>query len=149
VGFRVLHNRQHGPPTKPINPAQLGFRAVRIGGATRAPDYGLLGVKPCPIQQVNLDDIQAELVKYCQAKELELNIHVMEDGIICSPSNPYLVALINTLRNLSGLEPAIGRKLPGTSARFAPNGQGVVWGQTGMGPHSSGERHFIPGILPY
>ena len=28
----------------------------------------------------------------------------------------------------------VGRKLPGTSARFAPGGQGVVWGQTGIGP---------------
>ena len=35
------------------------------------------------------------------------------------------------------------------SARFAPGGQGVVWGQTGIGPHAKGERHFIPSILPY
>jgi hypothetical protein len=43
----------------------------------------------------------------------------------------------------------IGRKLPGTSARFAPGGQGVVWGQSGIGPHAANERHFIPSILPY
>ena len=45
--------------------------------------------------------------------------------------------------------PAIGRKLPGTSARFAPKGQGVVWGQSGIGPHARDERHFVPSILPY
>jgi succinyl-diaminopimelate desuccinylase len=113
------------------------------------PDYGLLGVELRPIPQDNLNDIQAELVRYCQSKELEIKIHVMENGIICSPSNPYLAALINTVRKLSGGEPTIGRKLPGTSARFAPEGQGVVWGQSGLGPHSRGERHFIPSILPY
>ncbi len=113
------------------------------------PDYGLLGVELRPIPQDNLKDIRAELMKYCQSKELEIIIHVMEDGIICSPSNPYLVGLINTVRTLSGSEPIIGRKLPGTSARFAPDGQGVVWGQAGLGPHSRDERHFIPSILPY
>jgi hypothetical protein len=43
----------------------------------------------------------------------------------------------------------VGRKLPGTSARFAPGGNGVVWGQSGIGPHARGERHYIPSILPY
>jgi acetylornithine deacetylase/succinyl-diaminopimelate desuccinylase-like protein/gamma-glutamyl:cysteine ligase YbdK (ATP-grasp superfamily) len=113
------------------------------------PDYGLLGMELRPIPQDNLEDIQAELARYCQAKELELKIHVMENGIICSPSNPYLTALINTVRTLSGAEPTVDRKLPATSARFAPEGQGVVWGQSGLGPHSKGERHFIPSILPY
>jgi hypothetical protein len=74
---------------------------------------------------------------------------VKENGIICSPSNPYLGALKNTVRLLSGAEPKIGYKLPATSARFAPDGQGVVWGQSGLGPHSKDERHFIPSILPY
>ena len=37
----------------------------------------------------------------------------------------------------------------GTSARFAPNGQAVVWGQSGLGPHAKDERHFIPSIEPY
>ncbi len=112
-------------------------------------DHGLMGVELRSIPQDNLKDIQAEILKYCQSKELEIIIHVMEDGIVCSPSNPYLAALINTVRTLSGSEPSIGRKLPGTSARFAPDGQGVVWGQSGVGPHSRDERHFIPSILPY
>jgi hypothetical protein len=94
-------------------------------------------------------EIKAEVIRYCQSKELELQVHVMENGIACSLSNPYLTALINAVRHLSGVEPSIGRKLPGTSARFAPNGQGVVWGQSGIGPHSKDEKHFIPSILPY
>ena len=43
----------------------------------------------------------------------------------------------------------MGRKLPGTSARFAPGGQAVVWGQSGIGPHAKDERHYIPSIEPY
>ena len=50
---------------------------------------------------------------------------------------------------MSGAPARVGRKLPGTSARFSPRGQGVVWGQTGIGPHSKDERHYIPSILPY
>jgi hypothetical protein len=73
----------------------------------------------------------------------------MENGVICSPHNPYLQALIEAVRQASGQAPVIGRKLPGTSARFAPGGQGVVWGQSGIGPHARGERHFVPSILPY
>ena len=47
------------------------------------------------------------------------------------------------------MEPLIGKKLPGTSARFAPRGQGIVWGQTGLNPHAKEERHYIPSIMPY
>jgi succinyl-diaminopimelate desuccinylase len=113
------------------------------------PDYGLLGVELRLIPQDNLEEIHSELIRYCQSNQLELKVHVMENGIACSLSNPYLTALINTVRHLSGVEPSIGRKLPATSARFAPHGQGVVWGQSGLGPHSKNEKHFIPSILPY
>ncbi len=43
----------------------------------------------------------------------------------------------------------IGKKLAGTSARFAPAGNGVVWGQSGLGPHAKDERHYMPSILPF
>jgi acetylornithine deacetylase/succinyl-diaminopimelate desuccinylase-like protein len=113
------------------------------------PDYGLLGVELRPIPQDDLENIQDELISYCETKNLELRVQVKENGITCSPDNPYLMALINSVRTQSGIEPVIGRKLPATSARFAPRGQGVVWGQSGIGPHSSNERHFIPSIMPY
>jgi hypothetical protein len=80
---------------------------------------------------------------------MELEIQVKENGIACQPNHPGLQALIAAVRVVSGGEPAIGRKLPATSARFAPGGQGVVWGQSGVGPHAKDERHFIPSILPY
>ncbi len=57
--------------------------------------------------------------------------------------------LLEAVKQASGSKAKIGRKLPGTSARFAPGGQAVVWGQSGIGPHAKDERHFIPSIEPY
>ena len=80
---------------------------------------------------------------------MELRMNVMENGVACDPNNPALKALIEAVKNAGESEPRIGRKLPGTSARFAPGGQAVVWGQSGVGPHAKNEAHFIPSIEPY
>lgn len=112
-------------------------------------DFGRIGYEVRPIPQDNVDVLREEIQAYADSIGLELQVSVKENGIACDPKNPYLLKLIDVVRNLSGVEPNIGRKLPGTSARFAPNAQGVVWGQTGIGPHAKGERHFIPSILPY
>jgi acetylornithine deacetylase/succinyl-diaminopimelate desuccinylase-like protein len=76
-------------------------------------------------------------------------MNVMENGVACSPDNPALKALIESVKIASDSEPKLGKKLPGTSARFAPGGQAVVWGQSGLGPHAKDERHYIPSIEPY
>jgi succinyl-diaminopimelate desuccinylase len=146
LGSQLTLSSQDGWQSQMSNPfIQVGTPGIY----NVTPDYGQLGVELRPIPQDDLEQIQTELTRYCQSNELELKVHVMQNGIACSPSNRYLTALINAVHHLSGVEPAIGRKLPGTSARFAPNGQGVVWGQSGLEPHSKGERHFIPSILPY
>ncbi len=67
----------------------------------------------------------------------------------CAPDNPHLLNVLASVREATGVEPVVGRKLPGTSARFAPGGQAIVWGQTGIGPHAADERHYIPSIKPY
>ena len=112
-------------------------------------DYALMGVEVRPIPQDDLRTLREELQSYCESQSLELRIPVMEGGVVCDPQNPYLQALLRTVERLSGDRPKIGKKLPGTSARFAPGGQGVVWGQSGLGPHSANERHYIPSIEPY
>ena len=130
--------------------ARMPFIQVGMPGVYNVtPDYGLLGVEVRPIPQDDLAGINHELEAYCTDHELELDVHVMENGILCDPANLYLISLVEAVRRVSSQEPSIGRKLPGTSARFAPGGQGVVWGQSGIGPHMIGERHFIPSILPY
>jgi succinyl-diaminopimelate desuccinylase len=132
--------------------SQARFPFIQIGTPgvyNITPDYAVLGVEVRPIPQDDLGALHAELQAYCKSQGLELATSVMENGIICNPHNPYLEALVRAVQQASGQAPAIGRKLPGTSARFAPGGQGVVWGQSGIGPHARGERHFVPSILPY
>lgn len=110
---------------------------------------GILGVEIRPIPQDDTSALAREIQAYCAENGLEAVFSVNDPGVACNPDNPSLKALIEAVRKASGVEPKIGRKLPGTSARFAPGGQAVVWGQTGIGPHARDERHFIPSIEPY
>ncbi len=110
---------------------------------------GVLGVEIRPIPQDDVEGLKVQVQEYCVENGLELCMNVMENGVACSPDNPALKALIASVKTASGEEPKTGRKLPGTSARFAPGGQAVVWGQSGIGPHAKDERHYIPSIVPY
>ena len=102
-----------------------------------------------PIPQDDVIAMFAEVQMFCEAKGLGVENVLMENGIACDSDNPYLQALIDAVTQVSGAPAPIGRKLPGTSARFAPGGQGLVWGQSGIGPHSKAERHYLPSIEPY
>ena len=110
---------------------------------------GVLGVEVRPIPQDDVTGLITDVSAYCRAQDLDVSLSVNEAGIVCDPENIYLQTLIQAVTIASGSTPNLGRKLPGTSARFAPGGQGVVWGQSGIGPHASSERHFIPSIAPY
>jgi succinyl-diaminopimelate desuccinylase len=111
---------------------------------------GILGVEIRPVPQDDVESLKSKVEAYCVKNGLEAKFSVMENGVACDAKNPALQALLEAVKQASGGEEAkIGRKLPGTSARFAPGGQAVVWGQTGIGPHAKEERHFIPSIEPY
>jgi acetylornithine deacetylase/succinyl-diaminopimelate desuccinylase-like protein/gamma-glutamyl:cysteine ligase YbdK (ATP-grasp superfamily) len=111
---------------------------------------GILGVEIRPIPQDDVVGLKSAVEAYCAENGLEASFSVMENGVACDPNNPALKALIEAVKQASGGEEArIGRKLPGTSARFAPGGQAVVWGQSGVGPHAKNEAHYIPSIEPY
>ena len=132
--------------------SQVTFPFMQVGSPgiyNVLPDLGVMGVEVRSIPQDDLGIVRAAVETYCQDRGLELQVSVMENGVACDPQNPYLGQLIQAVQQTSGEEPRLGRKLPGTSARFAPGGQAVVWGQSGIGPHAKDERHFIPSILPY
>ena len=132
--------------------SQVRFPFIQIGTPgvyNITADYGILGVEVRSIPQDDLDSLVRESSAYCKENGLEMRVGALEGGIACDPENPYLQTLVAAVELASGEKARIGRKLPGTSARFAPAGQGVVWGQSGIGPHSSEERHYIPSILPY
>jgi len=94
-------------------------------------------------------ELVAEAEALCAELGLEADVEVMESGVSCPPTNPHLAHLLVAVEQVSGEPAVIGKKKPGSSARFAPGGNQVVWGQTGIGPHSREERHFIPSIEPY
>ncbi|MCX6080500.1 MAG: M20/M25/M40 family metallo-hydrolase [Chloroflexi bacterium] len=132
--------------------SQAKFPFIKVGtpgvyNVTAA--EGILGVEIRPIPQDNTAALKLAVDAYCAENGLEVSYSVMEDGVACNPANPALIALIEAVKQASGEEPRIGRKLPGTSARFAPGGQAVVWGQSGIGPHAKNEQHYIPSIEPY
>ena len=111
---------------------------------------GILGVEIRPIPQDDTSALRSEVEAYCAENGLDAKFTVMENGVACDKDNPALLALIEAVKQASGGQDArIGRKLPGTSARFAPGGQAVVWGQSGVGPHAKNEAHYIPSIEPY
>jgi len=132
--------------------SQVRFPFIRVGDDgvfNVTPGRGIMGIEIRPIPQDHISDLVSEIKEYCRREHLELIVVAAENGIVCDRQNPFLEHLIQSLREVTGNDPAMGRKLPATSARFAPHGQGVVWGQSGIGPHSSEERHYLPSIEPY
>jgi succinyl-diaminopimelate desuccinylase len=110
---------------------------------------GVLGIEVRPIPGDDLEALRLEVETLCGELDLELKVEVIEAGVSCPTVNPRLAQLVEAVESVSTESAVIGKKKPGSSARFAPGGNQVVWGQTGIGPHSREERHFIPSIEPY
>lgn len=132
--------------------SQAKFPFINVGTTgvyNVTPSEGILGVEIRPIPQDDIFSLRSAVEAYCKENHLEVHFSVMESGVACDPNHQALKMLKEAVRLASGQEAKIGKKLPGTSARFAPNGQAVVWGQSGIGPHTKDERHFIPSVEPY
>ncbi|MCX6025436.1 MAG: M20/M25/M40 family metallo-hydrolase, partial [Chloroflexi bacterium] len=112
-------------------------------------DRAALGVEVRSLPDDSLRGLVDLLRSLAHAEGLELELLACEEGVRCDPANPFAQHLLQAVRETSGREPVLGRKLHATSARFAPNSQGIVWGQSGLAPHAAGERHYLPSILPY
>lgn len=125
------------------------FSAGQPGVYNVTADYGTLGIEIRSIPQDDLTVLAEKVRALCAALGLEANIPVQENGVACDVNNPYLLALKESVRAAFNQEPILGKKLPGSSARFAPGGQAVVWGQSGLGPHARDERHYLPSIEGY
>jgi succinyl-diaminopimelate desuccinylase len=110
---------------------------------------GVLGLEIRPIPSDDVAGMVDELLSLCGELDIEVDVDVMEAGVACPQDNPHLARLVASVEAVSGSSAIIGKKKPGSSARFAPGGNAVVWGQSGIGPHSSDERHYIPSIDPY
>lgn len=111
--------------------------------------HGVLGIEVRPIPEDPHEQLVVEIEQYATAQGLELNVDLAEAGNTCPPDNPFLGPLLEAISAVAGRPAELGKKLSGCSGRFAPGGNAVVWGQTGLGPHSREERHYIPSIEPY
>ena len=110
---------------------------------------GVLGLEVRPIPSDDMTGMVDEIVAIGRELDIGVDVEVMEAGVACPPDNPHLQRLVRCVESVSGHPAIIGKKKPGSSARFAPGGNAVVWGQSGVGPHSNEERHYIPSIEPY
>jgi len=113
------------------------------------PGRGELGIEIRPIPEDDVEAAVAALEEAARGLGLEVAVDVMEGGVACPRDVPALGELLAAVAEVRGTPAEVGRKLAGTSARFAPGGRAVVWGQTGIGPHGREERHYIPSIRPY
>lgn len=132
--------------------SQIAFPFVQMGEAgvfNVSAERAVLGIEARPIPADRLAPVVEAVRELCARRQAALTVVAAEDGVACDPDEPYLRALIEAVQEVAGAAPVLGRKLAATSARFAPPGRGVVWGQSGVGPHAAGERHFVPSILPY
>jgi acetylornithine deacetylase/succinyl-diaminopimelate desuccinylase-like protein len=139
-------------PAEPGWSSQMAFPFVRLGEPgifNISADRAVLGIEVRPIPDHRVQPMIDEVRTLCHAAGAELRVIAAEDGIACDPDDRDVGALLAAVESVSGAPAVIGRKLAATSARFAPEGRGIVWGQTGIGPHSPDERHFIPSIDPY
>ncbi len=110
---------------------------------------GVLGLEVRPIPSDDMGALVANLEAVAVELDLKAVVELADAGIACPSDNAHLAHLLAAVESTSGHPAVVARKKPGTSARFAPGGNAVVWGQTGIGPHSKEERHYIPSIGPY
>jgi len=110
---------------------------------------GVLGLEVRSIPADDLTGMVREIRGLCRELDVRLDVEVMEEGVACPADNPHLARLIAAVERVSGRPVVLGKKKPGSSARFAPGGNAVIWGQSGIGPHARDERHFIPSIEPW
>lgn len=130
--------------------ARFPFMVVGEPGVYNiAAGEGILGVEVRPIPEDDVDRLLREVSTTAAELGLELEVDVMEPGVTCPADDPHLERLLASVAAVSGAAARLGRKRPGSSARFAPGGRQVVWGQSGVGPHSKDERHWLPSIEPY
>ena len=129
------------------------LKSGEIDNFNTMPKRAEAGLEIRPIPE---DDIQPLLNRMeKEADELGINYSYVncEQGIKTSVEDSRVKTLLEIIGNVYGGSSAdhLGTgKLPGTQARFAPEGcAAIVFGQSGIGPHSDNEAHYIPSIMPY
>lgn len=132
--------------------SQVRFPFITVGEPglfNITPEQGELGMEIRPIPQDPLDAFLERVRELAAVHEVEMEVLTSASGTWCSEDHPYLQTLLQALEQAWGHRPQLCRKLAASSIRYVPGQQAVIWGQSGLGPHTRQERHYIPSILPY
>ncbi len=113
------------------------------------PARGVLGIEVRSIPEDEMAPFVADLEAYAREVGLRLVAESVTDGVAVDLANPYYQALVAATAEAWGRDAGTCRKRPASSIRYVPRDRGVVWGQSGWGPHRADERHYIPSIRPY
>lgn len=117
------------------------------------PEQAVVGLEIRPTPEYDISKIISFIES--QAPILNLDFHFInnERGILTRADNTYVQELLSTIAEINGgeLQNYLGKgKLPATQARFVPaHCPCVIFGQSGIGPHTPYEKHYVPSILPY
>lgn len=131
--------------------SQVRYPYIEVGRPGRynvSSDVARLGIEVRLIPEDSLERVLEVMDEYARKAHLEVRRVTAEGGVSCDPDQPIVRELLSAIEETGGA-PRLGKKLPATSARFAPHGVGIVWGQSGIGPHAPDERHYLPSIEPY
>jgi acetylornithine deacetylase/succinyl-diaminopimelate desuccinylase-like protein len=99
--------------------SQVRFPFMRVGETgvfNITASLGVLGIEIRPVPQDSVEPVVERVRTYCRDNGFELGIVAAENGIACSPENIYLRLLLESVREATGNEPVLGRKLPATPA---------------------------------
>ncbi|PJB39720.1 MAG: hypothetical protein CO108_16620 [Deltaproteobacteria bacterium CG_4_9_14_3_um_filter_63_12] len=127
------------------------------GGASHSfnitPEECFAGIEIRPANPGEAERYRDALIEAAEREGVDVVIPNCEHAVVTPNDDPWVARLVTALATATGEQPStlIGPgKLPGSQVRFAPMGcAALVWGQSGVGPHSAHEAHYIPSILPF
>ncbi len=127
------------------------FFAGELANFNTTPDIVKAGLEIRPIPEDDFEKITTHLEKKLKALQIEFRYINKEPGRVTDLKHPMMQNLLNAIINLYGgkKQDYLGNGKPhATQARFLKV-PCVIFGQSGIGPHSENEAHFIPSIMPY
>jgi acetylornithine deacetylase/succinyl-diaminopimelate desuccinylase-like protein len=111
------------------------------------------GFEVRPIPETDIRPALKKVMKKARQMRLSMELLNSENGVKTSGSDPRVKKLLAIIADTYGKKPSEitgNGKTHGTQARFCPEGTAqVIFGQSGEGPHTDHERHYIPSIMPY
>lgn len=129
------------------------FKSGEIGNFNTTPERAEAGIEIRPIPEDDFDALINGIYDEAERLSIDCEFVNQERGISTAPSHPFVARVLKAISTIDGKGESeyLGNgKLPGTQARFAPHGCAqIVFGQSGIGPHSKNEAHYIPSIIPY